>query len=71
MLDVGHRQSPVETWKRRQRRRHILSAIAIIVLFAALLYGWLYVYGVTGLHGSHGTGVLTPATRSARIGEHS
>jgi hypothetical protein len=42
-----------------------LSTIAIIVLFAALLYGWLYVYGVTGLRGSHGTGPLTVAQQSA------
>jgi hypothetical protein len=42
-----------------------MSAIAIIVLFSALLYGWLYAYGVTGLRGWHGTGALTPAQRSA------
>jgi hypothetical protein len=37
----------------------------IIVLFAAVLYGWLYVFGVIGLRGSHRTGALTPAQRSA------
>jgi hypothetical protein len=45
MLEI-HRHSPVEAWKRQQRRQHILSAIAIIILSAALLYGWLYIYGV-------------------------
>jgi hypothetical protein len=45
MLEI-HRYSPFEGWKRQQRRQHILGAIAIIVLSAALLYGWLYVYGV-------------------------
>jgi hypothetical protein len=45
MLDMQHRQSPVETWKRRRRRQHIMSAIVIVVLFATFLYGWLYVFG--------------------------
>jgi hypothetical protein len=46
MLDRQHRHSPVETWKRRRRQRHILSAIVIVVLFAAFLFGGLYVFGV-------------------------
>jgi hypothetical protein len=45
MLEMQHQHSPVEAWKRRQRRQNILGAIAIIVLSAALLYGWLHTYG--------------------------
>jgi hypothetical protein len=39
-------QSPAETWKRRRRRQQIFGAVIIAVLLAALVYGWLYVYGV-------------------------
>jgi hypothetical protein len=46
MLDILNRHSPVATWKRRRRRRLILSATVIVVLFAAFVYGWLYVFGI-------------------------
>jgi flagellar biosynthesis/type III secretory pathway M-ring protein FliF/YscJ len=46
MSAMYHQQSLAQTWKRRQRRQRILVAVVIIVLLAALLYGWLYVFGV-------------------------
>ena len=41
-----NRQSPVLTWKRRQRRQRIFGAVVTALLLAAVLYGWLYVFKV-------------------------
>jgi flagellar biosynthesis/type III secretory pathway M-ring protein FliF/YscJ len=41
-----HQQSLAQTWKRRQRRQRIMVAVIIVALLAALLYGWLYVFGI-------------------------
>jgi hypothetical protein len=46
MLEMQYRQSPVETWKRRQRRQRIFSGIVVVALLAVLISGWLYIYGV-------------------------
>jgi hypothetical protein len=46
MLAMPHHQSLAQTWRRRQRRQQIFGAIVIVVLLAALIYGWLSVYGI-------------------------
>jgi flagellar biosynthesis/type III secretory pathway M-ring protein FliF/YscJ len=43
---MHHQQSLAQTWKRRQRRQRIMVAVIIVALLAALLYGWLYVFGI-------------------------
>jgi cell division protein FtsB len=43
---MSHQQSLAQTWKRRQRRQRILVGVVIVVLLAALIYGWLHVFGV-------------------------
>jgi cell division protein FtsB len=43
---MSHQQSLAQTWKRRQRRQRILVALVIVVLLAALIYGWLHVFGI-------------------------
>jgi hypothetical protein len=40
------RKSPALTWKRRQRRQQIFSAVVTALLLAAVLYGWLSVFKV-------------------------
>jgi flagellar biosynthesis/type III secretory pathway M-ring protein FliF/YscJ len=39
-------QSLAQTWKRRQRRQRIMVAVVIVALLAALVCGWLYVFGI-------------------------
>jgi hypothetical protein len=39
-------QSLPQVWARRRRRQRIVAAVISAVLLAALVYGWLYVYGV-------------------------
>jgi hypothetical protein len=39
-------QSLPQLWARRRRRQRIVAAVVIAVLLVALVYGWLYVYGV-------------------------
>ena len=39
---TSNRQSPALTWKRRQRRQRIFSAVVTTLLLAAVLYGWLF-----------------------------
>jgi hypothetical protein len=39
------RQLWPEILKRRRRRQQVFSVVVIVVLLAALIYGWLYVYG--------------------------
>jgi hypothetical protein len=46
MSAMSHQQSLAQTWKRRQRRQRILVAVVIVVLLAALIYGWLHVFGI-------------------------
>jgi hypothetical protein len=46
MSAMSHQQSLAQTWKRRQRRQRILVALVIVVLLAALIYGWLHVFGI-------------------------
>ena len=46
MSAMSHQQSSAQTWKRRQRRQRILVALVIVVLLAALIYGWLHVFGI-------------------------
>ena len=46
MSTTHSRQSPALTWKRRQRRQRIFGAVVTALLFAAVLYGWLYVFKV-------------------------
>jgi hypothetical protein len=46
MSTVYQQQSLAQTWKRRQRRQQILVAGVITVLSAALICGWLYVFGI-------------------------
>jgi hypothetical protein len=45
-LEMNHQRSQVETWKRQQRRQRIFGAIVVVVLTAAVIGGWLHVYGV-------------------------
>jgi hypothetical protein len=47
MPEIHHQQSTVLRWKERLRRQQIFGALVIAVLLAALLYGWLYVFGWT------------------------
>jgi flagellar biosynthesis/type III secretory pathway M-ring protein FliF/YscJ len=46
MSATYQQQSLARTWKRRQRRQKILIAGVITALLVALVYGWLYVFGV-------------------------
>jgi hypothetical protein len=46
MSAMSHQQSLAQTWKRRQRRQRILVAVVIVALLAALIYGWLHVFGI-------------------------
>jgi flagellar biosynthesis/type III secretory pathway M-ring protein FliF/YscJ len=46
MSAIYQQQSLAQTWKRRQRRQQILVGGVIAVLFAALICGWLYVFGI-------------------------
>ena len=46
MLEMQNRQSPVETWKRHQRRQRVFSGIVVAILLAAMICGWLHIYGV-------------------------
>jgi hypothetical protein len=49
MSAIYQQQSLAQTWrsrKWRQRRQQILVAVVITALLVALLYGWLYVFGV-------------------------
>ena len=46
MSTTYQQQIWTQIWKRRRRRRQILVAGVIIVLLVALVYGWLYVFGV-------------------------
>jgi hypothetical protein len=43
---IRHTRLPVELWARRQRRQRIVAAIVIALLLGALVYGWLFVFGV-------------------------
>jgi hypothetical protein len=45
-LKMNHQHSPVEAWKRQQRGQCIFGAIVVVVLTAAVIGGWLHVYGV-------------------------
>ena len=38
--------SPAQVWERRRRRRQFFAWIVTVLLLAALVYGWLWVYGV-------------------------
>jgi hypothetical protein len=46
MSAIYQPQPLAQTYKRRQRRQKILVGGVIVVLLAALLYGWLFVFGV-------------------------
>jgi flagellar biosynthesis/type III secretory pathway M-ring protein FliF/YscJ len=46
MSAIYQQHSLAQTWQRRQRRRQILVAGVIAVLFAVLICGWLYVFGI-------------------------
>jgi hypothetical protein len=46
MSKTYSRQSQALTWKRRQRRQRIFGVVVTALLFAAALYGWLYVFKV-------------------------
>jgi hypothetical protein len=46
MSAIHQQQSLAQTWKRRQRRQQILVGGVIAVLLAALICGWLYVFGI-------------------------
>jgi hypothetical protein len=43
-------QPPIQTWRQRRRRQRIFGAIVAAVLIAALLYGWLRVFGQFSSH---------------------
>jgi hypothetical protein len=38
-------QPPIQRWRQRLRRQRIFGVLIVIVLVAALLYGWLGVLG--------------------------
>jgi hypothetical protein len=38
-------QPPIQRWRQRRRRQRIFGVLIVIVLVAALLYGWLGVLG--------------------------
>jgi hypothetical protein len=46
MDTIRQTQSPAQLWARRQRRQRIVAAIVIAALLGALVYGWLFVFGV-------------------------
>jgi flagellar biosynthesis/type III secretory pathway M-ring protein FliF/YscJ len=46
MTAIYQQHSLAQTWKRRQRRQQILVVGVIAVLFAVLICGWLYVFGI-------------------------
>jgi hypothetical protein len=38
-------QPSIQRWRQRRRRQRIFGVVVVIVLVAALLYGWLRVFG--------------------------
>jgi hypothetical protein len=43
---MRHPRSPAQLWARRQRRQRIVVLIIVAALLGALVYGWLFVFGV-------------------------
>jgi type II secretory pathway component PulM len=46
MSAMSQQESLAQSWKRRQRRQRIIVAVVIAALLAALVYGWLHVFGM-------------------------